>query len=480
MNSSIVWLVLESMPSLYEVCVWATFPEGVNLGTDGSPNVYFTTDCIYNNDSIVFIPDTAFLYALIEEGVDTNGDSLISYEEAEAVTSLRVIEKGISNMTGIEAFVNLQVLHCSYNEIKTLDISNLASLTELWCASNQLASLDVTHNSALERIYCPENEIAILDISNNTSLQRLNCTHNKLTSLDCLNNTILEVLDCQGNMITSLKYNSPALETLWCGNNKISSLDISNNRALKHLSCGWNLLTSLDVSNNVELEYFDCPCNNITEIDISNNSALISLDVGNYWFTSGNNQISSLDVSDNPMLRDLICNFNQLTSLDVTYNTALTGLDCSGNQLTTLDISKNRALGTGIYGINGLYLHDMPLLNEVCVWTDTFPPTYLGIDTARSPNVNFTSECSGSTELLKYEQKEFSIYPNPTNHQLTIETSQPDQHFIEITSLNGQLLHTEKIEGPTHQIDLSSFQKGLYIITIRSRDYVWTEKIIKQ
>jgi hypothetical protein len=71
------------------------------------------------------------------------------------------------------------------------------------------------------------------------------------------------------------------------------------------------------------------------------------------------------------------------------------------------------------------------------------------------------------------------IYPNPTNDILTIETSVPALHTIEITSLNGQLLYSDKIEGSSHQIDLSSFQKGLYFITIRSRDYVRTEKIIK-
>ncbi|MGW8317526.1 MAG: hypothetical protein ACWGNV_18155, partial [Bacteroidales bacterium] len=38
----------------------------------------------------VEIPDTAFLYALIDEGVDTDRDSLISYEEAETVISLNV------------------------------------------------------------------------------------------------------------------------------------------------------------------------------------------------------------------------------------------------------------------------------------------------------------------------------------------------------------------------------------------------------
>ncbi|MHA2032667.1 MAG: T9SS type A sorting domain-containing protein [Candidatus Kariarchaeaceae archaeon] len=42
------------------------------------------------------------------------------------------------------------------------------------------------------------------------------------------------------------------------------------------------------------------------------------------------------------------------------------------------------------------------------------------------------------------------------------------QYSIELNSINGQLLYRNKIEGPTNQIDLSSFQKGLYIITIRS------------
>jgi predicted MPP superfamily phosphohydrolase len=72
------------------------------------------------------------------------------------------------------------------------------------------------------------------------------------------------------------------------------------------------------------------------------------------------------------------------------------------------------------------------------------------------------------------------IYPNPTNDLLTIETDKPDHYSIEIHSLNGQLIYSTRMDGPTHQIDLSSFEKGLYFITVRSRDYVRTEKIIKQ
>jgi hypothetical protein len=72
------------------------------------------------------------------------------------------------------------------------------------------------------------------------------------------------------------------------------------------------------------------------------------------------------------------------------------------------------------------------------------------------------------------------ISPNPAIGLLTIETTQPGLHAIEITSLNGQLLYTDSImEGPTHQVDISSFQKGLYIITVRSRDYTTSQKLIK-
>lgn len=73
----------------------------------------------------------------------------------------------------------------------------------------------------------------------------------------------------------------------------------------------------------------------------------------------------------------------------------------------------------------------------------------------------------------------YIIYPNPTHCILTIETGITNQVSIEITSLNGHLLFQSKGEGSTHQIDLSSFENGLYFITVRPRDYVRTEKIIK-
>ena len=71
------------------------------------------------------------------------------------------------------------------------------------------------------------------------------------------------------------------------------------------------------------------------------------------------------------------------------------------------------------------------------------------------------------------------LFPNPTKNLLSIETKDPGFYSIEITSLNGQQLLAEEMKGSSHQIDLSPFGKGVYFITIRSKDFISTRKFIK-
>jgi hypothetical protein len=56
---------------------------------------------------------------------------------------------GITNMKGIEAFINLDTLNCSCNELSSLDVSYLLDLRYLGCGSNQLTSLDLSNNTSL-------------------------------------------------------------------------------------------------------------------------------------------------------------------------------------------------------------------------------------------------------------------------------------------------------------------------------------------
>lgn len=113
---------------------------------------------------------------------------------------------------------------------------------------------------------------------------------------------------------------------------------------LEELYCDNNQLTSLDVSQNKALKYLNCSENQLTSLDVSENIALQKL-------SCYRNQLTSLDVSQNTQLKELRCYGNQLTSLDVSKNTELTYLKCSYNRLTELDVSQNTKL-TELYFVS--------------------------------------------------------------------------------------------------------------------------------
>ena len=100
---------------------------------------------------------------------------------------------------------------------------------------------------------------------------------------------------------------------------------------LEKLDCDQNNLSSLDVSQNPALKYLYCEQNNLSSLDVSSNSAL------KYLHCTQNN-LSSLDVSSNSALEYLLCARNKLTSLDVSKNGALKLLNCKNNQLTNLNV----------------------------------------------------------------------------------------------------------------------------------------------
>ncbi|MDX2430880.1 MAG: hypothetical protein QNK35_08100, partial [Bacteroides sp.] len=154
---------------------------------------------IIKNDQFVAIPDKAFLNALIEEGVDTNGDRLISHGEAALITYLDISgswdegEPGeVEYMKGIEAFVNLDTLRCDYMQLTSLDLSNNTALKYLRCNENQLSSLDVSVCIALTELKCRLNQLSSMDVSVCKALTRLDCDFNRLSTLDLSNNIDLK------------------------------------------------------------------------------------------------------------------------------------------------------------------------------------------------------------------------------------------------------------------------------------------------
>lgn len=139
----------------------------------------------------VTIPDSRFLYALIEEGYDRNFDKRISFSEAEAIIYLNVSERMITSLEGLEAMTNLEELNCYNNEIESLDLSGNPLLRTLDCAENYLDSLDLSANPDLTFVDCSRNGLNYLNVSGNLSLTFLWCSLNDLTYLDLSANKAL-------------------------------------------------------------------------------------------------------------------------------------------------------------------------------------------------------------------------------------------------------------------------------------------------
>ena len=121
----------------------------------------------------VNIPDANFKAALVADtAINTDNDTEISCAEATAVTgNLAVINKSISDLTGIEAFTNITGLYCNDNALTSLDISANTSLTSLVCRNNSLTNLDVSANTSLNYLECQVNSLTSLNVANgNNSL----------------------------------------------------------------------------------------------------------------------------------------------------------------------------------------------------------------------------------------------------------------------------------------------------------------------
>ena len=418
-----------------------------------------------SNAQIVIIPDANFKNALIAEGVDTDGDGEIGFSEAAAITFLNVTEKGISDMTGIEAFTGLEDLFCGKNQLTSLDVSHNNALITLVCSENQITSLNLSNDSVLYEFSCSDNQLISLDLTYNTALQIFYCYNNQLTSLDVSKNTHLWRLDCSVNQLASLDVSKDTvLEELICFNNQLTSLDVSESINLKYLYCYQNDLVSLNVSN-ISLIILNCSENKLSSLNISD-SHLTNFDCSI-------NQLSSIVVSNCAYLLRLNCSNNKLTNLDLQINTYLEYLYCNNNLLTSLNIINNTHLQL-------LDISFMPDLYKVCVWSVPFPPNDISLTTTESPNVYFTTNCLATDLNIPEVNDKLNIYPNPSDDIVNIEIENIDNTILEIYDVNGMLVYSKQPNSKSEKIDISGFSKGVYLVKVKQDKSFMIGRIVKK
>ena len=222
-----------------------------------------------------YVPDDKFEQALIDLGYDTTLDDSVLTANISDVTSLDVMDKEISDLTGIEAFTALIVLECDNNQLTSLDMSKNIALKELHCPGNQLTSLNVSKNTSLEILNCERNQLTRLDVSNNTVLIDLSCGTNQLTSLNMKNGLTDQVLDfdARGNPnLTCISTLDPAYATAnWTSANGnidsgvtfayICGVDVDgvstyNNNGIKAITFNVELPTHSIPDTNISLAFW--------------------------------------------------------------------------------------------------------------------------------------------------------------------------------------------------------------------------------
>ncbi len=413
------------------------------------------------------IPDSNFEQALVDMMIDTNGlNGNILNSDAASVQHLYLFDKGIFDLSGIEAFSSLTYLNAYQNQIHIVDLRENLALEIVDLEDNKVSNLDLSQNINLRELFIISNLLTAIDVSNNSALELLSCNLNSITELDITQNSNLKALWCYSNNLTSLNTQlNTNLEVLFCSNNRLNQLDLSQNPNLESLSCESNGLHTLSVNDNPLLTYLGCGSNDLTSLDITNNPLLVRV-------LCNNNAIVNLDTNNTPDLFLLYAQNNALESLNLANNSDLKYFRAESNNLMTLDLrsSSNET-------ISDFNVMDNPNLS--CIFVDDASANFLE-DWHIENSSNFVEDEDEGNALSVEEVQvfEFSIYPNPTVDFVNVRLNQGNDATFKLFTMSGQLMQSRELISVENHISLPNLSSGIYIVAISSESHSTTKKLI--
>jgi len=461
------------------------------------------------------VPDPNFEQALLDLGIDSEGilDGQFLTADAENIAYLGVQNRNISDLTGIEAFVNLEWLDAFENNISQIDLSLITSpvFWTLRLGNNNLTTIDLSQTPHIVNIGLHNNNITSIDASNLTQAFVLSLANNPLVEI-ILNNTHLQLLEFQNVLLTTIDLSTvQSLQKVLLQGSQIQSLDFTNNSILEEVRASNTPLESINLPNNPNLKVLDLDNCQLTNLDITHCSGLLDLECYN-------NLLTNIDLSNNTLLEDVNGNNNLLTNLDVTNNPNIfrlwlannlivDNLDFSGNPIleilwldnnlfTSLDLSQNSILEQ----VDSNHNPNLEMVNikngnnENLFWLAVFNSPNLScivVDDPLADNDFILIEANANISLVSSEeeceelsinestlQDFISVYPNPVQNKLNIASSSFTINAIKIYNVLGSLVF--QVINPTSQLDISKVSNGLLFVQIETNKGTIIKKVVKE
>ena len=172
-------------------------------------------------------------------------------------------------------------------------------------------------------------------------------------------------------------------------------------------------------------------------------------------------EITEVFTQSDMNIHDLV-HYTGLNGVGITFaieqsleGTFLSQIDANGNLTRENDFDFS--------GLNGL-----PQLN--CITDENGHPIFLIADKS---NGGIQFEYINNVAVKNSQNIQTSIYPNPTNGKINIETQEQIEK-ITILDISGKII----IETTNTEIDLSKQKTGTYFVKIETASGILTEKIV--
>jgi hypothetical protein len=104
-------------------------------------------------------------------------------------------------------------------------------------------------------------------------------------------------------------------------------------------------------------------------------------------------------------------------------------------------------------------------------------PTWYYITTTPMVRMNFDPS-SSTTSIYENNTEYLNIYPNPSSGLLNIDQNKDAIYNLSITNVLGQVTYTSIILNKNSALDLSDLKKGIYLIELRDKENIFSEKLI--